>query len=104
MAKKQQYELTATVYDIKGRVLATGKNSYSKTHPRQAHLAHKVGLDEKIYLHAEVAALVKVRNGKPYKIRVERYDKNGNKMNATPCPICMMAIKEAGIKVIEHTL
>lgn len=101
---KVKYDLTATVYDIKGRVLAVGKNSYQKTHPYQAMMAQKVGLDEKIYLHAEIAALVKVRNVKPHKIKVERYDRHGNEMNATPCPICMMAIKEAGIKVIEHTL
>ena len=104
MGKKRQYEMAATVYDIKGRILAMGRNSYSKTHPTQAHWAHKAGLDEKIYLHAEIAALVKVRNGQPYKIKVERYDKHGNEMNAAPCPICMMAIKEACIKVIEHTL
>lgn len=41
---KEIYEIVATVYDKKGRVLAKEKNSYSKSHPLQAKYAAKVGL------------------------------------------------------------
>jgi len=34
--------ITAIVYDRKGRVLAVGKNSYTKTHPVQAKFAQKI--------------------------------------------------------------
>lgn len=100
----KKYSLKATVYDKKGRILAIGENSYEKTHPKMARLAKKTNKPERVYLHAEIAALVKVRSGTPYKIFVERYDRHGNPKMAQPCPICMMAIKEAGIKRIEYTI
>jgi tRNA(Arg) A34 adenosine deaminase TadA len=56
-----------------------------------------------VYLHAEIAALVKAR-GKGYKIKIERYNKHGEPMLAAPCPICLAAIKEAGIQLVEHTV
>lgn len=71
---KSRQEITATVFDRRGMILAVGKNSYKKTHPKQSDLAKKAGLPEKEYLHAEVAAIIKaIKRGKPYKIRVERY-------------------------------
>lgn len=100
---KRRFSLKATVFDIKGNVIATGVNSYTKTHPKQAHYAEKCGDPKKVFLHAEIAALVKCRK-QPYKIKIERYSKEGSPMNAQPCPICMMAIKEAGVKLIEYTL
>ena len=92
----------ATVYDKKGNILSVGYNSYIKTHPYQAALAKKHGKEEQIYLHAEIAALVKVR-GEPYEIYVERYYRNGEAALAKPCPICQRAIEEAGVKVVKHT-
>lgn len=100
----RRFDVTATVYDRKGNILAVGKNSYEKTHPKQYFYAKKVGEEKKVYLHAEIAALVKCRSGKPYKIKIERYDKMGNPKNAKPCPICELAIKEAGISFIEYTV
>lgn len=97
-------EIMATVYDKRGRILSTGKNSYIKTHPYQAKLGKKMGSPEKIYLHAEIAALIKCRNGIPYKIKIERYDRFGNAKMAKPCPSCEYAIKLAGIKFVEHTI
>lgn len=101
---KTRFEITATVYDKKGRVLAVGHNSYVKTHPEMKKLACKCALQHKEFLHAEIDALLKCRGKKPYKIKIERYDKGGVPKNAAPCPICMLAIKKAQIKVIEHTL
>lgn len=101
---KKRFSIKATVYDKRGRVLTTGFNSYDKTHPLQAKYAIQVGLENKIYLHAELAALAKLRkHHRPYKIVVERYLEDGSKAIAKPCPICQTAIESYGIKKVEHT-
>ena len=104
MSKK--YTIIAKVYSKKGKLLATGINSYTKTHPLQYYYAEKVNLKEKLFLHAEIAAIIKtLKTGeKPFRIVVERYDKDGNLKLAKPCPVCMEAIKEANIKVIEYSV
>ena len=96
--------ITAIIYDKKGRVISMGKNSYIKTHPLQAKLANEVGLSDKIYLHAEIDALVRLKNwDKAYKMVVTRTGKNGDLLLAKPCPVCERAINLAGIKEIQHT-
>lgn len=100
----KRYHITATVYDKKGRMLSVGVNDYLKSHPEQKRYADKVGLGSKIFLHSEIAALIKVRHGTPHKIKIERYGKLGQPLNAAPCPICTHAIKEAGISFIEYTI
>lgn len=102
MSNKQQ--LTAIIYDRKGRVLSVGQNSYVKTHPYQAELARRVGEHNKIYLHAEVHAITRCRDLKrAYKIGIFRFDKKGKPMLAKPCEICNTAIKAAGITIVQHT-
>lgn len=96
--------LVAKVFDKRGRLLSSGTNFPKKTHPEQARRAAQMGQDYKVFLHAEISALVKIRDGIPYKITVERYGKKGQPLNAKPCPICELAIKEAGIKRIEYTI
>lgn len=103
MSSKQN--ITAIIFDKKGRVLSVGKNSYVKTHPKQAKHAKRVGLEEKIYLHAEMHAIIKCKDiDRAHKILVTRIDKRGNTAMAKPCPVCESAIKEAGIKVVEWTI
>jgi deoxycytidylate deaminase len=99
-----RYRIAAAVLDKQGRVLSIGTNSYVKTHPRQAEYAKKVGAYDKSWLHAEVSALVKVKSGVPYKIVVVRVGNDGELRLAKPCKVCEMAIKQAGIKVIEYTM
>lgn len=101
---KTKYSIKATCYDKKGRVISVGYNSYTRTHPVQAFHAKLVGLDVKQYLHAEVHALLKARDKIVHKIVVERYAKDGQPMNATPCPICASAIRQWGVQYVEHTL
>ena len=101
---KNRYITIATVYNKKGHVLAKTTNSWTKTHPYQAQLAKEVNLDDKQYLHAEVAAIIKAKNRNIYKIKIERYGAKGEPLNACPCPICQKAIKNKGIKVIEYTM
>jgi tRNA(Arg) A34 adenosine deaminase TadA len=101
---KARFDITAIIYDKRGKVLSIGKNSYIKTHPLQNHYACKVGLPDKQFLHAEIHAIVKCRNlDKAHKISVIRLDKEGNGKNAKPCLVCRSAIDSVGIKIIEHT-
>ena len=104
MSKRQTQSITAVIYDKKGRVLSIGKNSYVKTHPKQARHAHKVGLPEKIFLHAEMDAIIRCRDlWSARKILVTRVTRNGKYGNAKPCPVCQSAIEEAGIRQVEWT-
>ncbi len=101
---KKQHAITAIIYDKRGRVLSVGQNSYVKSHTVMARHANKVGLPEKIYLHAEAHSIIKCRNlKKAYKIAVFRYNKQGAPANAKPCPICQSLINEAGIKEVMWT-
>ena len=101
---KKRFEIKATCFDKKGKVISVGYNSYSKTHPIQSHFARLAGLPEKTFLHAEVAALLKAKGKNIHKIKVERYDSEGNPVNAAPCPICRLAIKSWGVSYVEHTI
>jgi tRNA(Arg) A34 adenosine deaminase TadA len=98
-----QQRVSAVITDSKGNILATGINSYEKTHPFQAKYAERVDQNHAVYLHAEIAALVKIRRGDPKKIYVARLLRNGEYALARPCAICAMAIKESGITEIIFT-
>lgn len=101
---KQRQNITAIIRDKKGCVLSIGKNTYIKTHPLQAKFAAKVGNPKAVFLHAEIAAIVKCRDlSKAHSIEVIREGKNGELMLAAPCKICTAAIKHAGIKEIKHS-
>ena len=101
---RSRFDITAIIYDKRGRVLSIGKNSYVKTHPYQAKFAERVGLPHKQFLHAEIHAIVKCRHLiKAHKIVVIRFDKSGEAKSAKPCPVCQSAIEASGIKIIEHT-
>ena len=100
----QRQEITAIIYDKKGRVLSIGKNSYVKTHPTQAKYAYNAGEPYKQFLHAEIHAIIKCAHlDKAYKISVFRHNKSGEPLYAKPCPICQSAIAATKIKIVEHT-
>lgn len=102
--KNKKHDLTAIIYDKRGRVLSIGKNHYVKTHPMQKRIALTVGLPHKEFLHAEISAIVKCKKlEKAYRIVIYRFNKDGTPALAKPCPICESAIKAAGIKHVEHT-
>jgi tRNA(Arg) A34 adenosine deaminase TadA len=99
-----KFSLKAVIYDKKGNVLSIGQNSYIKSHPYMKELASKHGMPYKIFLHAEVAAILKCNDlSKAYRILVTRTGKSGDLLLATPCKICQSAISAAGIKIIEHS-
>lgn len=75
-----------------------------KTHTMMARLGAQVGLKDKIFLHAEVAAIIKCRDiSKAHRIFVSRTMKDGSMGLAKPCPVCAKAIQLSGIKIIQHT-
>ena len=101
---RKQFKITAKIFDKRGKLISIAENSYQKTHPYQYKLACNVGKPEAIYLHAEIAAILKLpKNSKPHTILVERYNTNGQPVLAKPCPICIQAIKEKEINNILHT-
>lgn len=91
-----RYRVGAVLLDKKGKVCSTGINSFQKTHPTQKRYAVKVGMPHKEFLHAEIAALVKCRQ-KPTILVLARVDSKGTIMPVSPCPICKLALKEAGV-------
>ncbi len=102
---RNKFDLKATLYDKKGRVLSVGYNSYLKSHPLQAEFGERHGRPEAIFLHAEIAALTKCKDWKKiHKIHIERYDKQGNPRLARPCEICQGALESIGVKEITYTI
>ena len=92
------------VYDKKGNLLSVGRNSFVKTHPIQARAAKAVGQEKRVFLHAEVHALVQLRDwSQAHTIKVIRLGADQRELLAKPCPVFMYVIKQTGIKRIEHT-
>lgn len=69
----------------------------------QKHFACLAGLPQKEYLHAEVQALLRLKDRSCYKLTVERYDSEGNPKLAKPCPVCRLAIEVYGVKELCYT-
>ena len=99
-----KHRIKATCRDKRGRVLSVGYNSYTKTHPLQYHFASIAGMKERIYLHAEIDALLKAGKHQVHSMFIERYGTNDRPLLAAPCPICMQAIKAYGVKVVSFTV
>lgn len=102
---KTRQNITALIYDQKGNLLSIGKNSYTKTHPLQAKLAKHTNQANKIYLHAEIHAITRLKHyHKPYRIEIIRVNNQGEFLPSKPCEICQRAIKLQGIKHVEYTV
>lgn len=81
----------------KNRLIGMGHNDMSKTHP-------KVPLRYKT-LHAELHALLGLdyHETKGCVVYVYREDRSGKQVNAKPCPMCELALRQAGIKRVYYT-
>ena len=96
------FNLVAGCYDKKMNLISMGFNSYRKTHPKQFHYSSKIGKINGCFIHAEISAIVNAKNNDVDTIVVAHYT---NKVkNAKPCPSCMLAIKDAGIKNVYYTI
>lgn len=99
-----KHAITAMVYDKRGRLLSVGRNSYTKTHTMQAKAAKATGNPSRVFLHAEVAALVKLKDwSRAHKMVITRYKKDGTEGLSKPCAACMHVIRQSSIKLIQHT-
>lgn len=98
---KFNYKHAAAVLDERDNIISTGIN-IRKTHTLQARHAKKVKQDDKVYLHAEISALVKCRS-KPYSVVVVRVRNDSSLAMAKPCPVCTSAMIEAGIRRIIYS-
>lgn len=103
MRTRRRPQIVALAYDKRGRLLSVGKNSYTRTHPVQAKYARMAGKPAAIFLHAEIAALLRARTEVVYKLVIKRFDSKVNPVLAAPCPICQLAIRDWGVKIVEHT-
>lgn len=101
----RKYDITAIIKDKHGHIISRANNSYVKTHPVQARLAEQVGREKKIYLHAEVLAILRAgeKIEKAHTIEIYRFDRMGRTKLAKPCPICMELIKTTPIRNIVYT-
>ena len=88
----------------KNKVVTTATNLDRKTHPFQARLAKQVGLDPKIYLHAEIASLIKCKEDADTIVvaRIGGHSQNELR-NSKPCPICQTALELANIKRVIYS-
>jgi len=88
----------------KNKIVVSATNLERKTHPIQARFAERVGLHKKIYLHAEIAALIKSKEVCDTIIVVRLGGHSHNELRmAKPCPVCSLALKEAGINKVYYS-
>ena len=93
-----KFRHAAICLDGKGRIVSYATNS-RKTHPLQAEYARRTGKEQKVSLHAEIAALIKAREDIETVV-VARINKRGELRNSRPCPICKLALEEAGVEEV----
>lgn len=98
---KGQHKVGAVILDRKNNVLSIGYNSYIKTHPKQ-YIYNKHINPTRIFLHAEIDALVRCR-GEPYTMIVARIGKDSKVRLAKPCKGCFNAIKDTKVKKVFFT-
>lgn len=103
MSTRKKFQLTATTFCSKGRVIAHGENNYKKSHPFMKILGERVGKPQNVYLHSEVLALLRSKGKRVESIVVKRYDSKGGMMLAKPCVICQEAMKMFGVKKVIYT-
>jgi deoxycytidylate deaminase len=96
-----KYQVGCIICNKQGKIISAGVNQ-RKSHPYQAEMAKRHGDEKKIWLHAEIAAIIKCRQ-QPHTVYVARVGKKNITRLAKPCPICFAAIQEAGCKRIVYT-
>lgn len=93
---KKRYLIKAETFSTSGKKLSEAYNNYSKTHPIQAHFAKLAGQPARVYLHAEILAIIRAADKPIHTIRITNL--SGKLSN--PCPVCMKAISAYGISRI----
>lgn len=100
----RRFEIFATAFDKKRKIIGVGANCYSKSHPLMKLYAEKAGESEmKIYKHAELSAILDAGNKEVYSLLVQRFDAQGRPALAMPCKTCKEMIKDFGVRYVEYT-
>lgn len=101
---RKRYEIVATCFDRKGRVISSAMNDYRKSHPLMKHFSILAGESEhKHAIHAELGACLAARGKEIDSILVQRYDAYGNQSLAKPCKACQEMLKSFGVKTVRYT-
>jgi deoxycytidylate deaminase len=103
LSDRKKNKTGCVILDKNNRVVSIGFNS-DKTHPTQWRYATHVGNEKACHLHAEIAALVRLRRHQtPHTAIVVRLLANGNRSMAKPCKICQAALIDIGIEKVYFT-
>lgn len=103
MAKRRRkHVIIARAYNKRGRLLAVGQNSYTRTHTIQAKYGKRTGRPKAIFIHAEIDAILKAREP-VHKIEILRKHADGTPALAKPCDGCALALAEFNVKIVVHT-
>ena len=103
--KASQQRLAAICVDKKGKVLGRGVNSYTRTHPLQKHFAIMAALpEEKMFLHAELQAVLRSRDKEIHTIYVARVLKDDTISLAKPWKACEQMLKSFGVQKVVYTI
>lgn len=89
-------KVAAIITDKRGIPLASATNLAKKTHPKQAYFAWLVGERDKVYLHAEMAALIRNKSEDARYLHVLRLGRDEKIRMAKPCAVCMEGILADG--------
>jgi deoxycytidylate deaminase len=100
--RQNKFFIISATLDKRNRIISIGENSSIKTHPMMLHYSTKSKRANKIYLHAEISAMVKSQR-LVHKLIVIRIDHNGQFALAKPCPLCQMALSDAKITKVYYT-
>jgi deoxycytidylate deaminase len=92
----------------KNRIIASAVNDYTRTHPVQfwaaqnaARIFNEPHLENKIYLHGELRALIKAKEDADTIIVCRVGGHGGQELrNARPCPVCSEYIRSCS--TVEH--
>lgn len=76
---------------------------HTSKHIHCKHQSQHVGKQHKIYLHAEIDAIIRAKEQHIHKLFISRIGKSNQYLNAKPCSICAKAISLYGITHVEHT-
>lgn len=103
---KNQSRHYAIVLDKRGKVVGEGRNDYNKTHTLPFKVGKKMGLSERVCLHAEQQALIRDRHRKGVKLIVVRVGAKNTPLYSAPCKLCAAIIKQhfPNIKTIEFSV
>ncbi len=96
----------AVACDRRGNIICEAGNSYISSNKVQRFFAKAVGLDDKVYSHAEtkVIAMLAGMRKSCHTLYIARATPDSlTALPAAPCAICSEAIRYSQIKNVVHT-